>query len=230
MFRLVNKKGNLPCFLEFDELSCLHCPDLENVLATGRQNKLAVTFGFQNIDQLRREYGRDQADALFNLPGNVFCGQVSGDTAKLVSERFGRILQERTTISTGDRNNESSQSVSKSNHLDYAVPASRIANLSAGEFVGFVADNPDQRIDLKGFHGDLVIDHDAIEREEAGYKPTPVVQTVTPDLIQFNFNQIKADIRQLVEDQLEYMMKSQELAKLIVNKRQSNAAIRQMHG
>ena len=30
-----------------------------------------------------------------NIAGNVISGQVAGETAKLLSERFGKIMQER---------------------------------------------------------------------------------------------------------------------------------------
>ena len=83
-----------------------------------------------------------------NIAGNILCAQITGDTAKQLSERVGKITQER------DRFNVSSSdtSVSKSAQLDYAVPAQKISSLPSGVFVGMVADNPNDQIDLKTFH------------------------------------------------------------------------------
>ena len=40
--------------------------------------------------------------------------------------------------------------------LDYAIPASKIASLSSGEFVGMVADDPHEKIKLKMFHAEIM--------------------------------------------------------------------------
>jgi hypothetical protein len=216
MLKLVNRKGGTPCHLFFDEFPSFYCHNMDLTLATARSNRVAVTIGIQDLAQLRSAYGRDHADALFNLPGNILCGQVSGDTARLVSEQFGKILQEKSTISTNSRDSSTSQSL----QLDLAVPASKIANLSSGEFVGVTADSPAQRIALKGFHGEILIDHAAIDREEARWKTNPQVRTVTPELVDLNFRAIKQEVRQMVEDRLAYMAATPALARLIVKKKE----------
>ena len=40
--------------------------------------------------------------------------------------------------------------------LDYAIPASKIASLSSGEFVGVVADDPHEKIKPKMFHAEIM--------------------------------------------------------------------------
>ena len=118
LFKQVNRKGGIPCHLFFDEGPSLYTPGMDLVLSQARQNKVALTLGIQDLSQLRKEYGRDQADALFNLPGNLFCGQVTGDSARLVSERFGRTLQEKATVSTNSRDTSTSLTM----QLDLALP------------------------------------------------------------------------------------------------------------
>src|SRR3954451_14479066 len=98
--------------------------------------------------------------------GNVVSGQVSGDTAKFLSEKFGRIMQDRESISI----NSNDTSISKSKQLEQAIPASTIASLSSGEFVGMVADNPDQEIGLKSFHYKVINIHDALKMENDLYQ------------------------------------------------------------
>ena len=49
--------------------------------------------------------------------GNVFSGQVVGETAKTLSERFGKILQKRESVSI----NRSDTSTSISTQLDSLI-------------------------------------------------------------------------------------------------------------
>lgn len=133
-----------------------------------------------------------------NIVGNVISGQVVGETAKLLSERFGKIVQQRQSISV----NSSDTSVSRSTQLDLAVPASKIASLSSGEFVGMVADDPDEKIDLKVFHSEIVNDHESIWNEEKSYHEIPGVRNVSPEEIQQNYLRIKDEVRMIVDEKL----------------------------
>ncbi|MBB6130842.1 conjugal transfer protein MobC [Mucilaginibacter lappiensis] len=197
MLKLVNKKGKLKSSLIFDEFPTLTA-DLIPTISTGRSNLISVTIGIQDFSQLKKDYGADHADVITGIVGNVICGQVTGDTAKKMSENFGKIMQNRESLSI----NSSDTSVSKSTQLDYAIPASKIATLSSGEFVGMVADNPDCKIDLKMFHAELQNDHAAIKKEEENYKPLPVVANVTEQDIQENYKSIKRDIERLLAAEL----------------------------
>jgi len=223
MHKLINRKGGLPCALYYDEAPTLYMPGLDMLLATGRAHKISVVLGIQSIDQLRKEYGRAQGDALFNLPGNLFCGQATGDTAQMVSDRFGKILQEKTTVNVNSRDSSTSQS----QHLDQAVPPSKISNLSSGEFVGIVADEPMQKIDLKGFHNQILVDFDAIRRQQSTFGDLPENRTVTPELLQFEFNQKKDDIQRILDARLTYMHNNPNLARLIVTKKEGQHQNRQ---
>lgn len=89
----------------------------------------------------------------------------SPDSAKKLSETFGKIAQDRESISI----NRSDTSISRSTQMDYAIPASKIATLSSGEFAGLVADSPGEKIPQKMFHGELQNDNEAIAREEKAY-------------------------------------------------------------
>ncbi|WP_460692996.1 conjugal transfer protein MobC [Mucilaginibacter puniceus] len=193
--KLVNRKNQQKCSMIFDEFPTIYFNGIDNLIATARSNKVAVTLAVQDYSQLKKDYGREQAEVILNIVGNVIFGQVTGDTAKQLSERFGKINQEKESISI----NSSDTSVSKSVQLDYAVPASKISGLSSGEFVGMVADDPDNKIDLKTFHSAIQNDHDAIKREEEAYKPIPSVREVDQAEVLMNYHQIKEDIKVLVE-------------------------------
>lgn len=196
--KLVNRKGQLKSSLVFDEFPTIYFNGIDSLIATARSNKVATTLGVQDFSQLKKDYGRDQAEVILNTVGNIISGQVTGDTAKLLSERMGKIMQERNSVSV----NSSDTSFSKSTQLDFAVPAAKVSALSSGEFVGMVADNPDAKINLKAFHCQIMNDHAAIKREEERYRPLPVIREVTPEEIQAAYDTIREDIRQLVEEEI----------------------------
>src|SRR5690606_11309599 len=97
--RLVNRKHQQKCSLVFDEWPTIYSNGIDTLMATARSNKVATTIGIQDYSQLKKDYGRDQAEVVMSIAGNIISGQVVGDTAKLLSERFGKIVQQRESIS-----------------------------------------------------------------------------------------------------------------------------------
>ena len=195
VIKLVNKKHQQKSSLIFDEFPTIYFNGIDNLMATARANKVATTLAVQDYSQLKKDYGREQAEVIMNIVGNVISGQVVGETAKLLSERFGKIVQERETLSIDG----SETSLSRSTQLDSAIPPSKIATLSSGEFVGTVSDDPDQKIDLKVFHAEIINDHEAIKVEENAYRKIPGVRKITPQEIQDNYYKIKQDIKDIKE-------------------------------
>jgi hypothetical protein len=199
VIKLVNKKNKLKSSLIFDEFPTIYFNNIDSLIATARSNKVATTLAVQDYSQLKKDYGREQAEVIMNIVGNVISGQVVGDTARLLSERFGKIVQERQSISI----NRQDTSVSRSTQLDSAIPASKIASLSSGEFVGMVADDPDQKIELKVFHSEILNDHKAIKQEELAYQEIPDVRQVTQQEIHDAYMKVKEDILYIIQDRLE---------------------------
>lgn len=193
--KLVNRKQQQKCSLIFDEFPTIYFNGIDNLIATARSNKVAVTLAVQDYSQLKKDYGRDQAEVIMNIVGNIICGQVTGDTAKQLSERFGKINQVKESVSV----NAMDTSISRSTQLDYAIPASKIATLSSGEFVGMVADDPTDKIELKIFHCEIQNDHDAIRLEEQNYQTLTAVRNSSSMGIQLNYLRIKEDIKRLIE-------------------------------
>ncbi|MFB5946378.1 conjugal transfer protein MobC [Albibacterium profundi] len=198
MIKLVNQKDKRKSSLIFDEFPTIYFNNMDSLIATARSNQVATTLAVQDYSQLKKDYGREQAEVILNIIGNVISGQVTGDTAKHLSERFGKIQQQRKSISI----NSSDTSVSKSTQLDFAIPASKISSLSSGEFVGMVADNPDEQIKLKMFHNHIQNDHGALQKEESAYQPIPKVRSVDSGIVKMNYYQIKQDIQELVAAEL----------------------------
>lgn len=215
--KLINKKKQLKCTVIIDELPTIYFRGLDNLIATARSNKVGVLLGFQDFSQLTRDYGEKESKVIQNTVGNIFSGQVVGETAKTLSERFGKVLQQRQSVSI----NRQDVSTSINTQLDSLIPASKIANLSQGTFVGAVADNFDERIEQKIFHAEIVVDHTKISAEEKAYQKIPVINDfkdrngndIMMQQIQRNYDQIKADAQAIINEEMRRIKNDPELRK-----------------
>lgn len=198
LVRIVNKKGQHPCSLVFDEFPTIFFNHMDSLIATARSNKVATTLAMQDFSQLRKDYGKEQADVITNITGNIISGQVMGDTAKMLSERFGKIMQDRESLSI----NRTDTSINRSSQLDFAIPASKISSLSSGEFVGMVADDPHEKIKLKMFHCEIQNDTEKLNEEAKRFRPIPKVSNVTMQQVMDNYFQVKLDVKALIEQEV----------------------------
>ncbi len=214
LVKQVNKKGKLKSSLVFDEFPTIYLNNMDSLIATARSNKVSTCLGIQDFSQLRKDYGREQADVIMNITGNIVAGQVTGDTAKQLSERFGKIMQDRESYSI----NSGDTSISRSKQLETAIPPSKISALSSGEFVGMVADDPDNKIDLKAFHCEIINDHEALKKEEQSYKEIEVIRKLDSNMVQRNYFQIKQDVQDIIQSEMERMLNDPGLAHLVVKK------------
>lgn len=214
LVKLVNKKGKQKSSLIFDEFPTIYLNNMDSLIATARGNKVATCLGIQDFSQLRKDYGREQADVIMNITGNIVAGQVTGDTAKQLSERFGKIMQDRESLSI----NSTDTSISRSKQLESAVPPSKISALSSGEFVGMVADDPDCKIDLKTFHCEIINDHEALKKEQDSYKDIQVIRKLDNTMVQRNYLQIKQDVQDIIQSEMERLLSDPALSHLVVRK------------
>ncbi|MEM8522924.1 conjugal transfer protein MobC [Flavobacterium sp. PL12] len=219
IIKLINKKGKLKSSVIIDELPTIYFRGLDNLIATARSNKVAVCLGFQDYSQLTRDYGDKESKVIQNTVGNIFSGQVVGDTAKSLSERFGKILQKRQSLTI----NRNDKSTSISTQLDSLIPASKISTLTQGIFVGAVADNFDERIEQKIFHSEIVVDNEKVASETKAYKKIPVILSFVDENgqdnmkieIEANYKQIKRDIVLIIESELERIKNDPDLQHLV---------------
>ena len=215
--KLINKKRQLKCAVIIDELPTIYFRGLDNLIATARSNKVGVLLGFQDFSQLTRDYGEKESKVIQNTVGNIFSGQVVGETAKTLSERFGKVLQQRQSVSI----NRQDVSTSINTQLDSLIPASKIANLSQGTFVGAVADNFGEKIEQKIFHAEIVVDHAAVSAEEKAYRKIPFINEfkdkdgndIMMQQIQRNYDQIKADAQAIINEEMDRIKNDPELCK-----------------
>ncbi len=217
--KLINKKKQLKSSVIIDELPTIYFRGLDNLIATARSNKVAVCLGFQDFSQLTRDYGDKESKVIQNTVGNVFSGQVVGETAKTLSERFGKVLQQRQSMTI----NRNDKSTSISTQMDSLIPASKISNLTQGMFVGAVSDNFDERIEQKIFHAEIVVDSAKVSAEMKAYQPIPVIANFTnedgsdnlKETIEANYKYIKMDILTLVKTETERIKNNPDLKYLL---------------
>jgi len=223
LIRLINKKGKLKSSLIIDELPTIYIRGLDNLIATARSNKVSVCLGFQDFSQLERDYGEKEAKVIINTVGNIFSGQVVGDTARTLSERFGKIVQLRESHSVSNEN----VTTSTNTQLETLIPVSKISNLTQGMFVGSVADNFDERIEQKIFHAEIVIDNDKVKAETAAYVPIPEISSFIgedgkdhmEEIVKENYYRVKADVAELVRREIARIEADPDLAKLLPKKK-----------
>jgi len=202
--KLINQQGKYPCAMICDEFATVRAASVLTTIATARSNDIVPVLCVQDLSQLRTQYSREEADLILNITGNLLCGQVGGETARWVSERFPGTMQDRTTISV----NSSDTSVSKSLQMEKTITPAIIATLSSGEFLGIVADEPGQELELKAFHAKLINDHRALAKERKKLEPLPIVREVTTAMVQENFDRIKSEVEKLVQDELKRILTS----------------------
>ena len=217
--KLINKKHQLKSSVIIDELPTIYFRGLDNLIATARSNKVAVCLGFQDFSQLRRDYGDKESKVIENTVGNIFSGQVVSETAKTLSDRFGKVLQKRQSMTI----NRNDKSTSISTQMDSLIPPSKISNLTQGMFVGAVSDNFDERIEQKIFHAEIVVDNEKVKRETANYKKLPQIidfrdedgNDRMQEEVQANYNRVKQEVLQIVTDEMERIKNDPELRYLI---------------
>lgn len=214
LVKLVNKKGKQKSSLIFDEFPTIYLNNMDSLIATARSNKVSTSLGIQDFSQLRKDYGKEQADVIMNIVGNIVSGQVTGDTAKHLSERFGKIMQDRESLSI----NSSDTSISRSKQLESAIPPSKISALSSGDFVGMVADDPDNKIELKAFSCSILNDHGALKKESDGYEEIPVIRKLDNAMVQWNYLQIKQDVQEIITSEMDRISADPALRHLIIRK------------
>ena len=148
-----------------------------------------------------------------------FPDKVVGETAKTLSERFGKVLQQRQSMTI----NRNDKSTSISTQMDSLIPASKISNLTQGMFVGAVSDNFDERIEQKIFHAEIVVDSVKVSVEMKTYQPIPVIVDFKnkngsdnlKETIEAKYRKVKQEILSLVDYEIERIKNDPILSNLI---------------
>jgi hypothetical protein len=191
----MNRPGLYPSAVVFDEFSTIRSPSVITTISTGRSNNIAPVISCQDFSQIKMHYSLHESETLINMPGNIVCGQAHGATAKMVSDRFLKIRQRQVSRSSNSRDD----SISESEHPETAISPATLSNLSSGEFVGIVADDPDRPMELKGFHAKIINDTARLNRERKEWVEMPVIREVNREQIDENYRRIKREVKDMVK-------------------------------
>ena len=206
----INARDRYPCAQVLDEFATVRATSVLTTITTGRSNDIITLISVQDITQLRTHYTEAEADQYMNTAGNLLCGQVAGETARWVSERFHASTQYKTTISTNSRDT----SISKAEQSVDSVSPAIIGDLSSGEFVGVVSDDPDQKLKLKGFHAKILLE----TSEDPTAVELPIVKEVDDKMLDENYHRIQNEITQLVKSEMKRILADPSLKQFIVKR------------
>ncbi len=187
--QICNQPGKHPCALVCDEFATIRAYNMVTTVATGRSNNIISILAIQDISQLRTRYSHQEADTLLNISGNLLCGQVGGETARWIADRFPKILQDRSSISV----NSNDTSISTSQQWEPTVTQATISTLSSGEFLGITADEPGKELKIKTFHAKIIRTESQQQAVEL-----PRISHVDEAVLQDNFRRVKIEIENLL--------------------------------
>jgi len=191
--QICNRPERYPCALVSDEFASIRAYNMVNTIATGRSNDIVPILAIQDIAQLQTQYSKQESATMLNICGNLLCGQAGGETASWVSQRFPKILQDRSSVSV----NSQDTSVSTSQQWEPTVTPATVSTLSSGEFLGITSDEPGKELEHKTFHTRLIKNGD-----ELPLVPLPVIRSVSATDLQDQFGQIRKDITDLVDAEI----------------------------
>ena len=197
MFKRINHPRKVKFGVRLDEMPTSFLPGVDKILNTCRSNGIVFVVGGQDVSQFYRDYGKKEADVLIATPGTTFIGQVNGETAKTMSQVFGKLDRVRESESIG----RSTDSVSISMQEKEIMPARKIETLSTGTFFGRVADTHSQKIERKLFCGEIQRDNKAVAEEKKRWVDIPVLTDFGADYIR---QVITDNPEPYVKDQMKY--------------------------
>ncbi|PRX56245.1 type IV secretory system conjugative DNA transfer family protein [Flagellimonas meridianipacifica] len=174
ILKRINRPGRRHMALIIDELPTIFIMLLRTIIDTGRENKIATVLGIQSVGQLILDYGRELADVIYDNCANIICGAAKGETAKRLTELFGKIHQEKISTNTSS----SDTSTNLSTQMMDLLPKSKIAAMSTGYFAGLTADTFEDTITEKKCYGLLQPDISAKKRASA--HELPIVKDFRP--------------------------------------------------
>ena len=137
--KLLNRQNKLKSMLLVDEFPTIYIPNVENLPATARSNKVATILACQDITQIVDKYGKQKSDTILSNLGNQFYGRTSNpDTALRVSKIFGKTDKLMESKSSNYAAGMFKQKRGTSNSFSYQerdiVKPQDVATLETGSF------------------------------------------------------------------------------------------------
>jgi len=203
LMKLINSKGNLPSGLIVDECPTIFINKVENFLSVGRANRTGALLGVQELTTFKQQYGKDTADTITSVIGNILSGAVRNkDTLEWLETLFGKSKQLGESLSI-DRNKTST---SLNEKLEVLIPAGKIASLKTGEIVGLtvgeIRETYTGKFETSALHCKINLDLEKLRAEEALYRDLPVYYDFggkKDQVLMQNFTKINNEVVGIIE-------------------------------
>ncbi len=147
--RLMNQPYKQQSVVLIDEAPTIYIPNLDQIPATARSNKIATILGIQDFSQIVDRYGKEKAEVLLSNLGNQFYGRTTNiKSAEMVGKLFSKTDKTYWSKSKGSgtagqlihMNSNTNTGKSQSIQERDRVKTTDITNLKAGEFYGIIAE------------------------------------------------------------------------------------------
>lgn len=201
--KLINTRGNIPVGLVVDEAPTLYLYKVQDIISQARSNRVSAILGVQGLTMFRQQYGKETADTITSIVGNILSGSIRDkDGLEWMERLFGKVKQMGESLSI-DR---SKTSVSLNEKLEPLIPAGKIASLRAGEMVGLLASDAVDRytgqFETTAVNCRIDLDLQSIRKEEEAYPELPVFYDFgdnKDEILLQNFYRISEEVGQVVE-------------------------------
>jgi len=68
------------------------------------------------------------------------------------------------------------------------------------------------------FHCEILNDHDALKQEQESYREIPVIRKLDNAMVQRNYLQIKQDVQDIIQSEMERVLSDPGLSHLVIKK------------
>lgn len=172
--RQMNQPGKHHSAILIDEAPTIYIPNIEQIPATARSNKVATIMGIQDYSQLADRYGESKAQVLVSNLGNQFFGRTTNEkTARQIVSLFGRADVTYQSVSKNQGravgnsvSNNYGTSVSQSIQERDRVKTTSLINLEAGKFYGLIAEGNTNELMNNYLHSTEIKTKEIPKREE----------------------------------------------------------------
>lgn len=201
--KLINTRGNIPVGLVVDEAPTLYLYKVQDIISQARSNRVSAILGVQGLTMFRQQYGKETADTITSIVGNILSGSIRDkDGLEWMERLFGKVKQMGESLSI-DR---IKTSISLNEKLEPLIPAGKIASLRAGEMVGLLASDAVDRytgqFETTAVNCRIDLDLQAIRKEEEAYPELPAFYDFgdhKDEILLQNFYRISEEVGQVVE-------------------------------
>lgn len=188
---LLNSKGNQPSAIIIDEMPTIYIHRVENLLATARSNRIAILMSIQEIPQLIQQYGRNVANTIISVSGNIISGAVkNATTLSWLEKNFGRTNQFKLSFAEEPKTTH----ITVQEHMDTLIPASVIASLKPGEIVAQIAQEDKEAKMGAGFYKCKIKTQNKLDGEDL-----PTTQKASLEEMEHNFKKINTEVRDIIK-------------------------------